>query len=242
MSNLYLIRHGQAGTRHAYDALSPLGRRQARLLGEYFVSREIRFAAAYAGGMSRQQETAREVAEAYAAAGAGFPGIVTERGWDEFDLNGVFTAIGPLLAAADPEFRREYELLLAQMEAQRDEHTAEVHRRWSPCDVKIIEAWISGRYPYAGESWDVFRERVAACLPPDGTEARDANIAIFTSATPTAVWAARALDIYDGRVMRLAGVLWNSSYTVLRLRGEQLRLFTFNAAPHLLGPELRTHR
>jgi hypothetical protein len=36
--------------------------------------------------------------------------------------------------------------------------------------------------------------------------------------------------------------LHNASYTVLRLREEQLQLFMFNAVPHLTAPELRTHR
>ena len=42
--------------------------------------------------------------------------------------------------------------------------------------------------------------------------------------------------------MPLAGVLYNASYTILRLREGQLRLFTFNAIPHLATKELRTHR
>ena len=58
LSRVYLVRHGQAGTRKAYDSLSELGRRQARLLGEYFVSEKIQFAAAYSGALVRQQETA----------------------------------------------------------------------------------------------------------------------------------------------------------------------------------------
>ena len=31
MNSVYLVRHGQAGSRRRYDQLSPLGRRQARL-------------------------------------------------------------------------------------------------------------------------------------------------------------------------------------------------------------------
>ena len=62
MSNIYFIRHGQAGTRDLYDSLSELGRRQARLLGEHLVSQEIEFAAAYVGALARQQQTAAEVA------------------------------------------------------------------------------------------------------------------------------------------------------------------------------------
>ena len=54
MSVLYLVRHGQAGTREDYDSLSHLGRTQARLLGEYFKAQEISFAAAYSGSLARQ--------------------------------------------------------------------------------------------------------------------------------------------------------------------------------------------
>jgi hypothetical protein len=68
------------------------------------------------------------------------------------------------------------------------------------------------------------------------------NIVVFTSATPIGIWTAAAMDIEDGRAMRLAGVLRNASYTVLRLRDGQLRLDSFNAIPHLTQLELRTYR
>lgn len=55
MSKIYLIRHGQAGTRDHYDLLSNLGRRQSRLLGEYFAAQGVKFAAAYSGELSRQR-------------------------------------------------------------------------------------------------------------------------------------------------------------------------------------------
>ena len=73
MSRVYLVRHGQAGTREAYDSLSDLGRRQARLLGEYFVSEKIHFAGAYSGTLVRQQETAMEVEAVYREARVCFP-------------------------------------------------------------------------------------------------------------------------------------------------------------------------
>jgi hypothetical protein len=52
----WVVRHGQAGTREAYDSLSELGERQTRLLGEHFISQGIRFASAYAGAVTRQHE------------------------------------------------------------------------------------------------------------------------------------------------------------------------------------------
>jgi broad specificity phosphatase PhoE len=251
LSTVYLVRHGQAGTRDAYDSLSELGERQARLLGEHFISQGIRFASAYAGGLTRQQQTAGQIGSAYVAAGIGFPTVRVDSGWDEFDLGRVYREIAPLLAAEDPEFLQEYDEMREQVRVSQGAHGARIHRRWMPCDTKVVEAWLSGRYPYGGETWDQFRERVAACrLKMLGQEkdvrqekdARKENILVVTSATPLAIWTGLSLEISDARIMRLAGAVYNASYTILRLRKEQLRLFTFNAVPHLAAPGLCTHR
>lgn len=237
MSFVYLIRHGQAGTRHHYDTLSPLGREQSRLLGEYLLSQGLRFETALSGGLCRQQETAHEVMGTYSRAGAPFPELVIDDGWREFDLDQVYRGIAPQLCAADVEFEREYDALLDQLRASREEAEAAVHRRWSPCDVKVVEAWIRERFQYDGESWAAFRLRV--CRAPLG----DGNVIVFTSATPAAVWAGIGLEIADERVLRIAGVLYNTSITVLRLKaGAQVRLFSFNGVPHLTRAEMRTHR
>jgi len=242
LSNIYLVRHGQAGTRDSYDSLSELGRRQSRLLGEYFVSQEIEFTAASVGGMSRQQQTAAEVGEAYMRAGVHFPEINIDNGWDEFDLHRVYRELAPRLCETDAEFRDDYELMREQIEASVGDADAEVHRRWRPCDTKVVEAWISGRYPFGGESWEKFRERVTAGRLKLGEARRDTNIVVFTSATPTAIMTGLALGISDERVRQLAGVLRNSSFTTLRPRGDELLLFAFNESPHLTSPGLRTHR
>lgn len=242
MSNIYLVRHGQAGTRDAYDSLSELGRRQARLLGAHFVSQGIEFKRAFAGSMLRQQQTAAAVGEAYAEAGRRFPEVSVESGWDEFDLTGVYRELAPQLCEADAEFRRDYEAMREEVAASAGLPDAEVHRRWRPCDTKVVESWIGGHYAYSGETWAQFRERVAGCRLKLNEVERDTNIVIFTSATPTAILTGMALSISDERVRQLAGVLRNSSFTVLHPRGDELRLFSFNEVPHLTSPELRTHR
>jgi len=242
LSSVYLVRHGQAGTRDAYDLLSELGRRQSRLLGEYFLSQGMEFTAAYAGAMLRQQQTAAEVRMAYTSARIPFPEIIIDSQWNEFDLAHVYREIAPLLCEADPEFREEYDELRRQVRQSAGNHDAEVHRRWRPCDTKVVEAWIAGRFSYSGETWNQFRGRVAACRQLFSNAPREANILAFTSATPAAILTGLALDISDGRVRQLAGVLHNASYTVLRQRGDQVHVFQFNAVPHLREPSLRTHR
>lgn len=240
MSNIYLIRHGQAGTREAYDQLSAVGRRQAESLGSYLVSEGIRFSAVYAGSMARQQLTAGAVARAYTAAGVPFPPVTTEPAWNEFDLERVYSEIAPRIAAVDETFRCVYEALLEQVRASAGSETAEVNRRWSPCDILVVDAWIRSLYPYSGESWDEFRARVRS--PRASMNGFESNIAVFTSATPAAIWTGLSLDIHDTRVLHLAGALFNTSITVLRLRQQQLHLFSFNGVPHLRDAALRTHR
>lgn len=242
MSRIYLVRHGQAGTRKAYDSLSDLGRRQARLLGEYFVSERTCFSAVYSGALVRQQETAAEVGAVYREAGAGFPEIVREPAWNEFDLTHVYHALAPLLCAEDPEFARQYQDLVSEVRAAAEDPDATVNRRWLPCDSTLVQAWVRGRHAYAGESWQAFRERVIGCRPKLAPNDREENIIVFTSATPIGIWAALAMEIHDERAMRLAGVLHNTSCTVLRLHEHDLRLHSFNAIPHLAEAGLRTYR
>lgn len=234
MSVLYLVRHGQAGTRENYDALSELGRRQARLLGEFFAAQKIRFDAVYSGGLSRQQATARETLPDAAP--------MVDEGWNEFDLAQVTAALAPHLSAEDDDFRREFDEMQAAVEASAGAHDAPVHRKWNDCDRKVVRAWIESRYEYSGESWPEFVARIHAALDRVTQRMSDGNAIVFTSATPVGVCSARALEIEDGRAMWLAGVLLNTSFTSLRVRGDEIRLFSFNNSPHLGDPALRTFR
>ncbi len=242
MSSIYLVRHGQAGTRDNYDSLSSLGRRQARLLGEYFIEQRIEFSTVVCGSMLRQQQTASEVSTAFTEAGKAFPETVVDERWDEFDLARVYRELAPLLCKKDVAFRMELEQMLGDMQKSAGAHEAEVHRRWRPCDTKMVETWIEGTLPYSGETWKQFCNRVISCSRSFEKIARHANILVFTSATPTAILTSLALGVTEKRVRQLAGVLYNSSYTLLRQRDEHLRLFQFNAVPHLTTPELRTYR
>jgi len=235
MSRVYLVRHGQAGTRYAYDELSDKGRMQARLLGEYFTNQNIRFDIAITGSLQRQRQT---------AACAGIPEAMVDKGWDEFDLDHVYQILAPILCEEDAEFRHACEAMRTEL-AEATEHSAAVHRRWTPSDLKIVQAWLQGHPGYTGESWVAFHQRVAerrAAVAAATRDSDDHNIVVFTSATPIGIWAALSLDIEDHRAMRLAGVLHNASFSVMRLRPDQLRLHTFNSIPHLTDPELHTYR
>jgi broad specificity phosphatase PhoE len=238
LSSLYLMRHGQAGLRHRYDTLSDLGHAQARRLGEYLAAQNISFSALYSGTLSRQQETACEVAGAFQRAGLAVPEIQIDQNWNEFDLDMVYKAIAPRLGAEDPEFQTEHEKLLRQL----DDDNSPVHRAWTQCDTLVVRAWVEGRYEVPGESWEAFRERVCGALGTLKRFPSGDTIAVFSSATPIAIWIGMALGLNARHTLRLAGVTYNAALTTMRVREDDLALFSFNGTPHLPEPHLKTYR
>jgi broad specificity phosphatase PhoE len=222
LSSLYFIRHGQAGTRGHYDALSDLGRRQAYLLGQHLAAQQVPFKAFIAGCLNRQRQTAEEVWRAYREAGIAVPDIVSEPNWNE----------------ADPRFKQDYQELLRKLE----DANSPIHQAWTDCDTQAMRAWMEGRYPCRTESWAAFGQRVLSARGALGAYQPGDAVAIFTSATPIAIWVAAALGVSNGNIMRLAGVMYNSAVTSMRLRDGDLMLFSFNGLPHLNDPQLRTFR
>lgn len=238
MSSLYLIRHGQAGTRGRYDSLSDLGHRQAAQLGDYLAARKVPFKAFFAGGLNRQRQTAEGVWRAYRAAGLPTPEIVSAPSWNEFDMSAVFSEFAALLNEADPDFRREYERLLLKL---KDENAPE-HKAWTECDTQTMRAWMQNRFPCRTESWAAFRRRVLSGRQALAEFQSGDTVAVFTSAAPISIWVAESLAVTDDHVMRLAAVLLNSAVTTMRLRADDLALFSFNGVAHLDDPSHRTFR
>ncbi|MFN0171729.1 MAG: histidine phosphatase family protein [Bryobacteraceae bacterium] len=230
MSSLYLIRHGQAGSRENYDLLSEQGKQQAARLGDYLRENGIRFAAAYCGRMRRQRETA----EAALARLPEAPEIHVEPRWNEFSLEGLWEHMGPKMLAADADFARDYERLHSTNPG--------VDRVITHCDVQLIRAWIRGDHPTPDvEPWAEFRERVEATREELLRFNSGENIAVFTSATPTGIWCGNAFSLEPRQMLRIAAVLYNTSFSTLRLRKDDLMLFSLNQTPHL-DPGMRTFR
>lgn len=238
MSALYLLRHGQAGTRNDYDKLSTLGHRQARLLGEYLASQKVEFHTLLCGAMRRQLETAQHTIEAFAAVGSALPELVVDERWNEFDLAHVYEELGPLLAESDVEFAGEYK----DMMASYSDPDAPFHRKATFLDAKVVRAWVSQRFPYSGESFAAFHARVVAALNDVRQYADLGHVAVFTSATPAAISAAYSMGVTDLRAARIAGLTYNASISTLRIQPEEFTLFSFNSVPHLADPDLRSFR
>ena len=239
MSLLYFIRHGQAGTRQEYDALSELGSTQATLAGEHLATQGLRFRTVYAGLLRRQLQTAELARTACLGAGGELTVITPDPVWNEFDLAAVYEAMAPRLAADDPEFRRGYEEMQEAIAANEDG----VHRRWFPTDMAIVRAWLEGHYQLDGESWPDFKKRIARGVETLRNSGHDGPVAVFTSATPMAIAASLALGVSDDRtILKLAGACYNTALTVLKTSPADLMLVQFNSIPHLADPALRSFR
>jgi broad specificity phosphatase PhoE len=239
LSYIYLIRHGQAGSRDNYDVLSELGQQQARSLGEHFLAQGVEFNALYAGGMRRQRETAQIAREALTEGGMDAPDLTTDERWNEFSLISVYRGLAKRMMKEDVAFARDIDEM--QQAIARDPHTTggAVGR----CDQAVIRAWIEQRYPdFEGESWASFRSRIQLCADDlSSNHSAEKAIAIFTSATPIAITACVALGLSEEKMLSILGVIYNTSVTVMRVRNGDLRLFTFNSTPHLSDSQ-RTFR
>mgnify|MGYP006178913905 CR=1 FL=1 len=101
MGSIYLIRHGQASFgADDYDVLSPIGVRQAEVLGQHLLDLGVSFDRCVSGDLRRQQHTARAALEQYANAGLTPPTIEQDAAFNEFDADAVIRALRDGTAAA----------------------------------------------------------------------------------------------------------------------------------------------
>jgi len=239
LSWLYLVRHGQAGTRLDYDRLSELGVDQCRRLGKHLHAQNLEFTRFIAGGLKRQQETARIVESILRANSMAVPAVEVDPAWNEFDLQAVYQEIAPQLAADDAEFRAHQ----LQMELVLEDSSHPIHRKWTAGDMAVIRAWMDGRYPVkATETWVEFQGRIGGAFELMINQAGRGNVIVFTSATPVGIAMSRVLGLDPREAMRLAGSLLNSSVSTARHRPGDLSMLNFNTVGHLADARHHTFR
>ena len=231
MSAIYLIRHGQASFGSAnYDELSPIGRTQARLLGEALRAWELRFDMAYSGSMRRQHDTAT------LAFGAPDSSPLTadfrqHPAFNEFDHESLIR--NHWRAVTDQDFAPE------QMTKNRTDSRKSFQRIFE----QIMGRWTSGRSPIPGEeTWAAFNARVNAGLDDIIQRLEPShNVAVFTSGGPIAAILKRVLRLSSDTTLRLNWRIANCSVTKLHYDGRGTHLAFFNNYAHLQvgGPENR---
>ena len=238
MRTVYFFRHGQAGLRGSYDTLSEIGIKQAEKLGRYLASTRVRLGRIVVGALARQRATAFWARRGWEESGLPWPEETVDPDWNEFDIEGIFNELAPRMAAEDSEFRREYE----EVRSLASSPASYVHRKWLPCDAKLLAAWLESRYPSRTESWPQFQARVLSAFERLVRENGSGDVAVFTSATPVGLALSRTLGFNPLKALQLAGVSYNTSITTIGIRDGEPLLISFNAIPHLPEPELATLR
>lgn len=239
MGRLTLIRHGQASfLAEDYDNLSDLGRKQCRLLGEYWVAHGMRYTQFYIGPRKRHRQSAEEAASAYRDAGLPAPELVMLPALDEF-------AWGELMRHAKEVLPQSSEHMAALRKAFDEAPNAdEKYRTVQRLVEAVTRMWVEGEIdePHI-ESWPAFIERVHGAIAGITAEAAGgARIAAFTSGGTVAATMHYALHSPALKTLELIWTLRNGALTEFLFTGERFNLSCFNEAPHLPRPELWTFR
>jgi len=236
MSMIYMIRHGQASFgKEDYDQLSPLGKRQARILAQHFLDTGFHPDAVYSGTMVRQRATAQEMISAYRIADRKVPELEMLNGFDEYDTVAIVKALFPDMVKEDPSLNDE----LPKMYASK----ASFKRVFEGAMLR----WITGEFDTPGiESWKDLKARVAGSLRLImERHGRGKTIAVFTSGGAIAASLAHVLGITGECAIRLNWQIVNASVSRFMYNEERITLAGFNAITHLElagDPTLITYR
>jgi broad specificity phosphatase PhoE len=215
MATIYLFRHGQASFgSDDYDKLSPLGERQATLLGHYLRDSGVVLDAAYSGDLLRQRETARL---ALAGQPAGVPHQVDPR-FNEIDNDEQLRYLLPEVVKADPALR---ELVDRGLSSSKDYQKVidAVFNYWvSPqCKETRIQSWAD----YSGQVSAALQELMA-------TQGSGKTLGIFTSGGTIATMVAQVLGLSGEQTYQFYEPIFNCSVTQIFYNGRKTSLSYFN--------------
>ena len=239
MGRLILVRHAQASfLAPDYDKLSPLGERQARLLGEYWAQRNGGFDRVFSGPRARQKDTAKLAALAYQLGEVTFPEPIVIDEFDEYDGEAVLRKSLPRLLESGNSIRVLHESFLGSTTP------SEQQKNFQKLFEVVISKWVEGEVVVPGvESWPEFCARVNSGLSEVVSTAKpNEQVAIFASGGPIAVAMQRALNLSPQNTLRTAWMSRNCSYSEFLFSADRFTLSSFNAFPHLDGADLLTYR
>jgi broad specificity phosphatase PhoE len=239
MSTLALVRHGQASFfSDNYDQLSPLGQQQARLLGEYWVKRNVRFDEVFSGPRVRQIETAALAGQVFVQAGLRWPEPQCLPELDEHHVDQLIKLKMPEIAGAFPQVGAMHAAYVAA------ETPSDKHRSFQLMFEQLVRLWLEGQVEAPGvEPWRAFHDRVRAGVQRiTESQQRGRNVVAFTSVGAVTVSLQMALDCTDRTAFDLGWRLRNASITDFVFSRERLTLEGFNAYPHLEDPALWSYR
>jgi broad specificity phosphatase PhoE len=224
MSELFLVRHGQASFgADDYDNLSGVGHEQAAILCDYWRSLDQRFDAVYSGSLKRQLCTADGFLERVDADSA----TVLE-GFNEYVSHHILDAYREQYARADG-FVIEGEGYASGMKDRRffQRFLEQACHRWvqGELDSDLIEPF----QLFKRRVCDALREVMAA-------NSKGRRVVVSTSGGVIAMAVQSVLDIPDEQAINLNWMVYNTSVTRIPFSGSRRSLSMFNSISHLERP------
>lgn len=221
MATIYLIRHGQAQFgMEEYDALSPTGIEQAKILGDSLVQRNIIPTKIISGAMKRHQQTMEYCLEKMNLSNLEKS---TNEDWNEFDHRDIIAKYEPRYADLN-ELKKDIFL-----DKSPKEKITEVL-------MGAVTRWTSGQHYDYNESWTTFCERVKNGLQKIEDEAKKEDIIfVFSSGGSISVILQKILDLSIQKTFELQLNIANCSITKLRTSSRGTQLLSFSDYAHFEG-------
>jgi broad specificity phosphatase PhoE len=220
MSQLYLVRHGQASFgAENYDQLSDLGFQQALWLGEHFKALGITFDRAITGSLSRQRQTAASILQGNDQI---LP-ISTDTGFNEFDFHALAAVYCRLtdtpLPGTEDGGRQFFRMLRRAMTAwaRNELHPADPDNNHPPI-----------------ETWHQFHERVYNAMQSLCASETEECVLVVSSGGSMAMALTQILGCEVETLINLNMQTRNTGIHHLFFNQRGFQMATFNSTPHLL--------
>lgn len=206
MTNVFLVRHGQAQTgavdEESYDSLSELGHQQAAWLGEHFAGSGFKVSRVIAGNLRRQQETAGHIAKALGLE------VDMDIRLREIDYFGLAASMQERFNTKVPESRDEF---LSHFPA-------------------VMAAWADGDISTDVETFQDYEERVSGVL--DWAESHPGTM-LVTSGGIIGMTVRHVLGLSLNSFSHVLLQIHNASVHQYQIEAGARRLVSFNGTPHL---------
>lgn len=221
MATIYLIRHGQAQFgMEEYDALSPTGIEQAKLLGESLVRRQIIPTKIISGAMQRHQQTMAYCLEKMQLSATD---AITNSDWNEFDHRDILA---------------KYDSRYADINQLKQDIFLDKNPKQKITEVLIgaVGRWTSGQFNDYNESWKDFCFRIENGLKSIEKESTKEDVVfVFTSGGSISVVMQKLLQLSVHKTFELQLNIANCSITKLKTSSFGLRLLSFSDYAHFEG-------
>lgn len=238
MSELYVVRHGQARLfSDNYDCLSELGLAQAEALASRWLDAGCVPHKLWSGTLERQTATAHAVGAAFRRAGRPWPELVTTERLNEYPAEEILETLGRHLRERD----RDIAALADAFDNAAD--PGDRYRQFHRLLAAVLSQWIAGNHDdIVSTTWAEWSGAVRAALADILADAgRGASVAVFTSGGVIGVSVQTALSAPDLAAAELNWRIHNCSITQFTFSGERVSLDRFNDVGHL-SPALLTYR